>query len=172
MYAMCRRWVGDAAFDTVIRSMMPAAYRLKCAWEKLTGRRVAGAAVAAWRDGRLLCVRHSYRPGWALPGGEVGRTEAPVDAAAREFSEEVGIRVESARLRYIDIQWRGDCPYHQFEYELPDEMEIRIDNREIVVAAYLLPGEISDPDPKLRLYLRVRAWMKANPDRSFVRRAA
>ncbi len=44
-------------------------------------------------DGRLLLVRHSYKTGWATPGGFVDRGERPADAAVREVREEVGLAV-------------------------------------------------------------------------------
>ena len=53
---------------------------------------VAYAACAlVERDGKILLVRHSYVSGWLLPGGGIGRGEAPEAAILRELKEEIGL---------------------------------------------------------------------------------
>ena len=43
------------------------------------------------RDDKVLLVRHSYMPGWLLPGGGVGRGEPAEHAILRELKEEIGL---------------------------------------------------------------------------------
>lgn len=57
-------------------------------------RMVIGARAALVSDGRVLLLRHSYIPGWHLPGGGVEPGETSEAAARRETEEETGFRVD------------------------------------------------------------------------------
>lgn len=56
--------------------------------------RLGSSCVIVDDDQRWLLVRHTYRPGWSLPGGGLSRGEDPPETARREMREELGIDVE------------------------------------------------------------------------------
>jgi 8-oxo-dGTP pyrophosphatase MutT (NUDIX family) len=59
---------------------------------RLTRGMTLGARVAVIDDNdHVLLVRHTYSPGWILPGGGVERGETLVMSALREILEEAGI---------------------------------------------------------------------------------
>ncbi len=136
------------------RAFLRWAYPRLCAWERVTGRRSRVALVAVWYRGRLLVVRHSYRPGSALPGGDGRRGETSRETALRELREEVGIAVEPAALVQAGP---ADGRWTTFEYRPATAPSVTIDNREIVAADFLDPAAIADPTRSLARYLaRVR----------------
>jgi 8-oxo-dGTP pyrophosphatase MutT (NUDIX family) len=58
-----------------------------------------GARIAVFdAQNRILLVRHTYAPGWILPGGGVERGETLRKAALRELVEEGGIIAQELSL--------------------------------------------------------------------------
>lgn len=70
-----------------------------------------GARVAVLDGDAVMLVRHTYSPGWILPGGGVERGETLVQAALREIREEAGILGEAPQLHGIfsnEPSFKGD----------------------------------------------------------------
>lgn len=61
-------------------------------YSRLMRGKTLGVRVAVFDSaGAVMLVKHSYAPGWILPGGGVEKGEMLVAAAAREIQEEAGI---------------------------------------------------------------------------------
>lgn len=66
--------------------------RLFHAWFRARRSMTLGVRVAAFDpDDRVGLVRHTYTPGWHLPGGGVEPREQAHEAAERELIEETGV---------------------------------------------------------------------------------
>lgn len=100
----------------------PPAIRLRNALRHRLGQHSLGVCALITRaidDGNeagareVLLVRHSYRPGWCLPGGGLKRGEAPLVGLARELREEVGLTLtRPPKLHHIYLQhWHGMVDY-------------------------------------------------------------
>ncbi|MFD0592794.1 NUDIX domain-containing protein [Catellatospora coxensis] len=61
----------------------------------------AGVLITDERD-RLLLVKPNYRDHWAFPGGMIEAGEPPHVAAARELTEEIGLKAEPGGLLVVD----------------------------------------------------------------------
>lgn len=96
-----------------------------------------GVGVIIRHDGKVLEVRHSYRPEYTIPGGGIGKNETPAIAAARELREELSLEVAPEELVYLK-QRRN---IHVIELHLTETPDIRIDNREIIEAIFLTEEE-------------------------------
>jgi len=61
---------------------------------------VTAAAVILNDEGRILLLKHRFRPGsgWGLPGGFIEADEQPEEALRRELCEEIGLELERIEI--------------------------------------------------------------------------
>jgi len=117
-----------------------------------------GALVIVRRpDGHVLLVRQSYRPNWFLPGGLLQRGEQPVQAAARELREEVGLtpsRVDGPVATFVDPGIRIVTVF--FEAEVDDGMAdvAGSHSREIIETRWFPPDALPVINDELERGLR------------------
>lgn len=85
------------------RAGLRLAHGVRRRWWRLARVQLNGCRVLAFDEtGRILLIRHSYGSGnWMLPGGGIGRDEAPLAAALRELREETGCELDSARVHGV-----------------------------------------------------------------------
>ena len=62
-------------------------------WLLTRGTTLGVRAIVVDGDGRVLLVRHTYIPGWYLPGGGVETSETLVAAIERELREETNVQI-------------------------------------------------------------------------------
>jgi ADP-ribose pyrophosphatase YjhB (NUDIX family) len=113
-------------------------------------------AIVRDAEGRVLLVRHTYVPGWYLPGGAVDRGESVGDALKRELLEEANIQMMGPpRLLAIYFNPRGGSDHVAlFEVTRFEQTSPRIADHEILEARFFpvdaLP-EGTTPSTRARL---------------------
>ncbi len=149
----------SGAIDRLWQLAYVVAYRLLRLWWIVRRPAHRGALVALWHDGEILVLRSSYRPGWSLPGGGLARGESAREAASRELREEVGLDVAAASLheaQALELFWEHRRDHTTiFELTLAQRPALRLDNREIVAAAFHPPDAIAPDEvvPHVARYL-------------------
>lgn len=102
-------------------------------------------------QGRILLVRHSYAPGWGIPGGGVDRGEPPERTVTREMREEVNFQ-GSETPTFLSLHVRKVLWFTNFVavYHLRGEIDFK-PNLEIVAAAFFPPDALpADTTPASR----------------------
>lgn len=126
------------------RLALNIAHALRHRWRCLVKVQLAGVSMIGEDGaGRVLMVRHSYaRPGWALPGGGMGRREDAADAVRREMREELGVELaDLRRLAVLDERLSGS-PHHGHIFAGRIVGEPQVDGREVVEARWFAIGDL------------------------------
>lgn len=72
-----------------------------------------------------LRSRHTHMGGtWAVPGGALNRDETPIEAAAREFREEIGVVVPTDRVYDIHEDDHGGWSYWTVMVDVADRFPL------------------------------------------------
>jgi ADP-ribose pyrophosphatase YjhB (NUDIX family) len=116
-------------------------------WFRLTrGMSLGVRALVRDENGRILLIRHSYVPGWLLPGGGVERGETAEDAVIRELREESGVIATERPVLFglycNEAQFSGDhVALYLFRQFRTDPFA---GTAEIAEAKFFSPGELPD----------------------------
>ena len=108
-----------------------------------------GVGILIRHEDQVLAVRHSYRPGYTIPGGGMNRREDPRQTAVRELAEELSITADPDQLVYKRYVYNTRL----YELRLDRKPDIRIDHREIIEAQFMSPEEAMRRNPSFRRYI-------------------
>lgn len=149
---------------------MPASRRLLVrlihGWGRLTRSVTLGVrAVVIDEAGAVLLLRHSYVPGWHLPGGAVDPGESADAAVLRELFEETAVTPTAPpRLHGLLLNRHLGGRDHVAVYVI-DRFErgvANVPNREIVEIGFFAPGALP-PDTSPATRRRIAEVLEGTP---------
>lgn len=148
--------------DRAFQLAYVCAYRLMRTYWTLRHPKTHGTLVVLCNGGELLLVRNSYVPYYSAPGGYVSGSETGREAARRELREEVNLSVAPEQLELVldeHHEWEGKREHIEiFSVELAARPALRIDNREVIDAAWFTPERALELDlfPPLRRVIEAK----------------
>ncbi len=99
-------------------------------------------------EGRVFLVKHSYTPGWHMPGGGVEWGETMAQALDRELSEEAGVRLSAPPTLFgIYLNRRMAPRDHVAVYVCRDWTQPeppKVPNLEIVACGFYAPDALPE----------------------------
>ena len=140
---------------------------LQTYWRMTRALTIGAQCVVVDGEGRVLLIRHTYRPGWHFPGGGVEKNEAIVTAAEREVREEAGIIVEAPlELFAVYTNFRAFPSDHIALFTVPawSQPEPPKPNREIAEHGFFPPDRL--PETTVHAVRRRLAELRGDTPRS------
>lgn len=141
------------------RAMLPLAHRVRHHWRRWRKAPIAGVSVIVTNlGGDVLLLRHSYGPAvWSLPGGGLGRGEAPEAAARREVREELG--VDLARIECVGMleEVLSGSPHTAYIFTGMCDRQPQPDRREVIEARFFPSHSLPEPLGRTTR-TRIAAW--------------
>jgi ADP-ribose pyrophosphatase YjhB (NUDIX family) len=113
----------------------------------LTRGMTLGVRAACFDDeGRIFLVRHTYVPGWYMPGGGVERHETALQALAKELREEGNLQIRGApELLHVYLNRNASPRDHVLFYRVTVEQTApRLPDREIAESGFFALDALPD----------------------------
>ncbi|MEM9310791.1 MAG: NUDIX domain-containing protein [Pseudomonadota bacterium] len=145
----------------VHRALLPIAHSLRHRWRVWRGTPLRGCSVVITNlSGDVLLLRHSYGPqGWALPGGGIGRVEAPEAAARREVQEELGLSPSTWETLGVCEEEISGSPHTAYLFTAMADAHPKPDGREVLEARFFPSHSLPEPLGQLTRN-RLDIWRK------------
>lgn len=130
---------------------------LRPLWRMRRGLTLGAQGAVIDGEGRVLLVRHGYRPGWWFPGGGVEWGETLETALARELEEEVGVTLTAPATLHGVFSNFGNFPGDHIavfvvrHWLRRDKYRKRGEIAEARMFAWRDPPEHIDPGTRARL---------------------
>lgn len=132
-----------------MRPIMRAAYLIYRSYLRIARPLSLGAAAVVMdTGGRVLLVRHTYQPGWHLPGGGVKKGESAIEALQRELMEEVGVSFSLQDVKMVGLYYQRASFKHDhqafFLVKCANPPRSFAPNLEIEEAAFFDPSSLPE----------------------------